>query len=71
MKQIYRWTLAACVAVLLWPALAAAQAYPTRPIRFIIPFAPGGSTTIVARFVGQKLTESELPPKFRLPSRSG
>jgi len=33
-------------------------AYPTKPIRFIVTFPPGGSTTIVARLIGQKLTES-------------
>ena len=39
--------------------MALAQAtYPTKPIRFISPFAPGGSTTAMARLIGQKLTES-------------
>ncbi len=37
---------------------AAEQAYPNKPIRFISPFAPGGSTDLLARLVGQKLTES-------------
>ena len=35
-----------------------AQTYPTKPIRLIVPYAPGGNTDILARAVGQRITEN-------------
>jgi tripartite-type tricarboxylate transporter receptor subunit TctC len=39
-------------------AAADAAAYPSRPIRFIVPFATGGSVDVLARLIGQKLTDA-------------
>ena len=40
------------------PAFVAAQAYPSKPLRIIIPFPPGGATDITGRYIAQKLGES-------------
>lgn len=47
-----------CVAALLTLSASAAlaQAYPSRPVKIIVPFGPGGFTDVVARILGQKLT---------------
>lgn len=41
----------------LSPALVAAQPYPSRPVRIIVPYAPGGATDVVSRLIGQKMAE--------------
>jgi tripartite-type tricarboxylate transporter receptor subunit TctC len=46
------------VGVSLAPLPACAQAYPGKPIRLVVPFPPGGSLDVVARAIGQKLTEA-------------
>jgi tripartite-type tricarboxylate transporter receptor subunit TctC len=47
---------------LLWPALAQAEDFPTRSIRLIVPFPPGGPNDIIARVVGQRMSELTRQP---------
>jgi tripartite-type tricarboxylate transporter receptor subunit TctC len=49
---------------------ARAQTYPTRPVRIIVPFAPAGPTDIVARVMGQWLSE-RLGQQFVIDNRPG
>jgi len=49
--------LALALAALV-PAMAAADAWPSRPVRMIVPFPAGGATDVVARLLGQKLSEA-------------
>jgi tripartite-type tricarboxylate transporter receptor subunit TctC len=49
---------AAALAGLTAPSLVRAQAYPSKPVKLVVPFAPGGTTDIVARVVAEKIGAS-------------
>jgi tripartite-type tricarboxylate transporter receptor subunit TctC len=57
MKRFEIWRALVGFSLLPLGMSALAQEYPTRPIRVIVPLAPGGGTDIAARVTGQKLTE--------------
>lgn len=68
---IRKFTLAAGLATLLLHGLsAAAQNYPGKPVRVVVPLAPGGATDIQARLFSQKLTQS-LGQSFVVENRAG
>jgi tripartite-type tricarboxylate transporter receptor subunit TctC len=53
-----KWLVPVLLAAALAPATVAAQEYPAKPIRWIIPYPPGGTSDFLARLIGQKMTES-------------
>ncbi len=64
-----RFLLALCAGAAI-AAPAAAQDYPSRPVRVIVPFAPGGSADVFGRFIAQRLQES-LGQNFVIDNRPG
>ena len=66
MKKIARALLAAA----LLPLGASAQSWPAKPIRFVVPFAPGGTSEIVARSVAQELS-TQLGQSVYVENKAG
>ncbi len=67
---LVRCSLSAFLAATAAAERASAQSYPTRPVTFVVPFAPGGGTELLARLLGQRL-EQRLGKPFVIENRAG
>ena len=70
MKLPRRAFLTSCAVLASGSRIAWAQSYPTRPVRVVVPFAPGGPTDIFARLIVQKLSE-QLGRQFYIENVGG
>jgi len=70
MKRYLSIAVPVVFATLFAPLLAFAQAYPTKPVRVIVVFPPGGSNDVTARIVFQKLSE-QIGQQFIIDNRGG
>jgi tripartite-type tricarboxylate transporter receptor subunit TctC len=71
MHTVLRAAVAATIALgALAPLAAGAQTWPTKPVKFVVPYPPGGSTDPMARLIGAKLSDS-LGQQFVVENRSG
>ena len=73
MQNAIKLILGSLLVLFAAPAQAQTQTYPTRPIRFIVPFPPAGVADVTARLMGQKLSEAlgQQPVIENRPGASG
>ena len=70
MKKKFSLRLSGVISLIFTTTLAGAQDYPTKPVRFIAPFPPGGTTDVLARVLAQKLGDA-LGRQFIVENRPG
>src|ERR1700752_982940 len=68
--SIERFARIAAVLLAAWAPLGHTQTYPTKPVRFIVAFPPGGNADLMGRLAAQKLTEG-LGRSFVVDNRGG
>ena len=59
-----------CLSAIIPVTSAQAQDYPTRPVKWVVPYPPGGATDILARLIGQKLSE-RTGQQFIIENKAG
>ena len=70
MRNIFKWILVAIACIAASAPVLSQNSYPTKPIRLVVPFVPGGSTDLIARIMGQKLDEA-LGQQVVVETRAG
>src|SRR6185295_2857655 len=65
-----RFTALCLLSVIAAPHVTVGQSYPSRPVRIVVGFPPGGPTDIAARLIGQQLAERFAQP-FVIENRAG
>jgi tripartite-type tricarboxylate transporter receptor subunit TctC len=58
------------LSALVWPVAASAADYPTRPVRWVVGYPPGGATDIIARLIAQRLSD-KLGQQFVIENKPG
>jgi tripartite-type tricarboxylate transporter receptor subunit TctC len=69
-RRFLQLTAASVAVAAATPQIVRAQTYPTRPVRIVVGFAPGGATDVVARLIGQWLSD-RLGQSFLVENRTG
>src|SRR5438876_11884042 len=69
-RRRFLYLAAGAAALPILSRIASAQAYPSRPVRIIVPVAPGGALDILARLIGQWMSE-RLGQPFIIENRPG
>ncbi len=69
-KAVFRQCAVAATVICVFTGIASAQTYPTKPVRMVVPFAPGGGTDVIARHLANGLSQS-LKRQFVVDNRAG